>query len=80
MPVLAWWQELDLDWEVELLLLDDAARCGTCGSSLNTSGTCSLCDRPRYRLLSGVCSCECMTCALGQHCGWCRTGTHHEEN
>ncbi|MCO1658113.1 WhiB family transcriptional regulator [Pseudonocardia sp. S2-4] len=23
-----------------------------------------------------VCSCECMTCALGQHCGACRTGTH----
>ena len=21
-----------------------------------------------------VCSCECMTCALGQHCGACRTG------
>jgi hypothetical protein len=23
---------------------------------------------------AGVCSCECMTCALGQHCGACRTG------
>ncbi|MCO1659213.1 WhiB family transcriptional regulator [Pseudonocardia sp. S2-4] len=24
-----------------------------------------------------VCSCECMTCALGQHCSACRTGNHH---
>ncbi|MCO1658892.1 WhiB family transcriptional regulator [Pseudonocardia sp. S2-4] len=29
-------------------------------------------------LLGGafVCSCECMTCALGQHCGACRTGSY----
>lgn len=45
MPTLTWWQELDLDWEIELLLLDDTARCGTCGSALYTNGTCPLCDR-----------------------------------
>jgi hypothetical protein len=43
MTTLTWWEQLDLDWEIELLLLDDTggtARCGTCGSALyTTSGT-----------------------------------------
>lgn len=42
------WQELlDLDWEIELLLLDAAAggRCGTCGTQIATNGTCPSCDR-----------------------------------
>lgn len=62
----AWQADLDLDWAIELLLLDqpstscaplaepgttcappraDTDRCGSCGSSLYTNGTCPLCDR-----------------------------------
>lgn len=45
---LTWWEALDLDWEIELLLLDAAGDlCGSCGRLLTTNGTCSICDRPR---------------------------------
>jgi hypothetical protein len=53
LPKLSWWDQLDIDWEGELILLDlDDVKyppkppvCGTCGRALNTSGLCSICDR-----------------------------------
>lgn len=50
MPALSWWEEIDLEWEVEQVILDPdvcSAKCGTCGSSLYTNGTCPVCDRAR---------------------------------